>query len=480
MPPAEKVVDADGRPQLAPDSGTPDAASPDEDAMASGNTPMSDVDSITFDIDAHCIGGSEATSPVPLVERTTEAFRNIDPRSTINPNEVEITAFLARGTWGDVSKGVWRGVPVVVKQLRAETLLTEPILAMRDFRIEISMLSLCRHPNVAKLYGCSYECERPMLVEEYLPKGSLFDALHRSVFSPTKKQLLSYALDIALGMQYLHSLKPRILHRDLKPDNLMISDDDQIKIADFGLARFQDGAGNYTNETGSYRWMAPEALKGHDYTEKVDVYSYAIILWEMMHGEVPFEDMEENEAGMAAVQGYRPTIKPTIHKDIQRIINSGWSAQPAERMSFTDIVEILEGLRQHEEAKAALRRSRKRSWRGTTGRSTPNSKGAVAALMSEELENSQPGSARSDLSALSLRSGDSYLLPTPCMTPRRTRRSSAAAADMELAAAVVEHPTILEGGTGHGGNMFLSVAADELKHEIERAEKKPGCRCVIS
>lgn len=138
------------------------------------------------------------------------------------------------------------------------------------------------------------------VVTEYLSEGSLRAYLHKlEDKSINLQKLIALALDIAHGMQYIHS--QGIIHRDLKPENILIDENFHLKIADFGIACEEAYCDLLADDPGTYRWMAPEMIKRKSYGRKVDVYSFGLILWEMVAGTVPYEDMTPVQAAFAVV-----------------------------------------------------------------------------------------------------------------------------------------------------------------------------------
>eukprot|EP00565_Helicotheca_tamesis_P002703 CAMPEP_0185731940 /NCGR_PEP_ID=MMETSP1171-20130828/14397_1 /TAXON_ID=374046 /ORGANISM="Helicotheca tamensis, Strain CCMP826" /LENGTH=163 /DNA_ID=CAMNT_0028401311 /DNA_START=198 /DNA_END=686 /DNA_ORIENTATION=- len=155
--------------------------------------------------------------------------------------------------------------------------------------------------------------------------------------------------DVSRAMRHLHS--HNIVFRDLKPDNIGIDVRGDVKIFDFGLAKElkeADRVGD-TNQyrasglTGTRRYMAPEVVKCVPYGLSIDVYSFAMCLWEMLALKVPFLDYEkEKHESLVAYGGQRPKIPSSWPSDLRSIIAHGWSAQPADRGQFTDISNSLE------------------------------------------------------------------------------------------------------------------------------------------
>ncbi|XP_027927890.1 serine/threonine-protein kinase STY13-like isoform X2 [Vigna unguiculata] len=159
---------------------------------------------------------------------------------------------------------------------------------------------------------------------------------------------VAFALDIARAMECLHS--HGIIHRDLKPDNLILTEDHKtVKLADFGLAREESLTEMMTAETGTYRWMAPELYstvtlrqgeKKH-YNHKVDAYSFAIVLWELIHNRLPFEGMSNLQAAYAAAfKNTRPSAED-LPDELALIVTSCWREDPNDRPNFCQIIQML-------------------------------------------------------------------------------------------------------------------------------------------
>jgi len=169
-------------------------------------------------------------------------------------------------------------------------------------------------------------------------------------------RVLRYAIQFAQGMNYLHTCKPPILHRDLKPANLLLDFSQTLKVADFGLAKLRpiatEGAASadasayisfqMTGETGSYRFMAPEVYLHKAYGRPVDVYSFAMITFNMLLGEPPWAELPGPEAAKAAaLHGERPPVPRHWDADLAQLLRSCWAGDPKLRPSFAAVLEVL-------------------------------------------------------------------------------------------------------------------------------------------
>ncbi|CAN1154559.1 Serine/threonine/tyrosine-protein kinase HT1 [Linum perenne] len=188
-------------------------------------------------------------------------------------------------------------------------------------------------------------CKKPpvfCIITEYLAGGSLKKYLHhQQPYSLPLSLVLKLALDIAHGMQYLHS--QGILHRDLKSENLLLDQDMSVKVADFGISCLESQCGSAKGFTGTYRWMAPEMIKEKHHTKKVDVYSFGIVLWELLTALTPFDNMTPEQAAFAVCQkNARPPLPVSCPRAFSQLIKRCWSSNPVKRPHFDEIVTLLE------------------------------------------------------------------------------------------------------------------------------------------
>ncbi|XP_068332497.1 serine/threonine-protein kinase VIK-like [Pyrus communis] len=271
----------------------------------------------------------------------------------IEPSELDFTNSLTigKGSFGEILKAHWRGTQVAVKRIRSS--LSGDRMVIQDFRHEVDLLVKFHHPNIVQFLGAVTEKKPLMLITEYLRGGDLHQYLkEKGALSPTTA--INFALDIARGMAYLHNEPNVIVHRDLKPRNVLLvnSNADHLKIADFGLSKLvkvQDSHDVYkmTGETGTYRYMAPEVFKHQRYDRKVDVFSFAMILYEMLEGKQPLSDYEAYEAAKYVAKGHRPSFHGKGHTpELKELIEQCWSADVNQRPSFLEIIKKLEKVKE--------------------------------------------------------------------------------------------------------------------------------------
>mmetsp|Transcript_2635 Transcript_2635/g.6192 ORF Transcript_2635/g.6192 Transcript_2635/m.6192 type:complete len:653 (+) Transcript_2635:298-2256(+) len=303
------------------------------------------------------------------VRRGSVNFALEDEFWEISADTVEKSSKLGAGEFGTVYKATWNETPVAMKVLKHSD-----NLAIGEFVTEMNMMRKLHHPNIVQFLGGCTKTKPYFIVTELSAAGSLADVFYMKQKLPLTR-LLELAIDCATGMAYLHSSaikKPATLHRDLKPANLMIFgtanahlDKERslellvrsgtLKVTDFGLSKTlgdvapkKSGANSYTltGETGSYRYMAPEVYRHEDYNHKVDVYAYAMILYQMFEGRPPFVMLEPQQAAVAAaINGLRPKFtelkKPGSRQKLRNLVEQCWAADRDTRPDFKDTIPIL-------------------------------------------------------------------------------------------------------------------------------------------
>ncbi|XP_039124796.1 serine/threonine-protein kinase STY46-like isoform X6 [Dioscorea cayenensis subsp. rotundata] len=247
---------------------------------------------------------------------------------------------IACGSCGDLYRGSYLGWDVAIKVLRSEHLDEASGV---EFAQEVMILREVQHRNVVRFIGASTKPPQFCIVTEYMRGGSLYDLLHKHHNILELSMLLEFALDICKGMNYLH--QNNVIHRDLKTANLLIDEHRVVKVADFGVARLQNQGGDMTAETGTYRWMAPEVINHQRYDQKADVFSFAVVLWELLTSKIPYDTLTPLQAALGVrQQGLRPELPENTHPILSDLIQRCWEADPAKRPSFAEIIVELEEL----------------------------------------------------------------------------------------------------------------------------------------
>ncbi|CAN6327588.1 unnamed protein product [Urochloa humidicola] len=254
----------------------------------------------------------------------------------------------ASGAYSRLFHGIYKEQPVAVKFIRQPDDGEDEELSARlekQFTAEVTILARLQHRNVIKLVGA---CNCPpvfCVITEFLSGGSL-RAFLRKLERRTlpMEKVISIALDIARGLEYIHM--QGIVHRDVKPENILFDGEFCAKVVDFGVACEEAYCNLSGDDPGTYRWMAPEMYKHKPYGRKVDVYSFGILLWELVTGSLPYEDMTPLQAAFAVVnKNLRPVIPSSCPAAVKFLIEQCWSWSPDRRPEFRQIVQILENLK---------------------------------------------------------------------------------------------------------------------------------------
>ncbi|RZC46755.1 hypothetical protein C5167_039704 [Papaver somniferum] len=277
-----------------------------------------------------------------MVPMHVQSFQEI-PEYEIGPDELDFSnsVEITKGTFRTAS---WRGIEVAVKKI-GEDLITDED-KVRAFIDELALLQKMRHPNVVQFLGAVTQSTPMMIVTEYLPKFLRFKK-REGGGNPRN-------FNTVRGMNYLHENKPEaVVHRDLEPSNILRDDSGHLKVADFGVSKLLKVAKTvkqdkfiFSPET-SCRYVAPEVFRNEEYDLKVDVFSFALILQEMIEGHPPFFPKQEEEVPKAYAEKERPPFSAPerlYSHGLRELIKKCWSENPADRPTFREIIKRLDGI----------------------------------------------------------------------------------------------------------------------------------------
>jgi len=262
----------------------------------------------------------------------------------IDITSVKILHRIGKGTFGEVFKGIWNGTEVAIKFLNAPSVVNDQFL--QDFHKEVMIMRGCRHPNVLQFLGASSNPPNICIVMEYMPLGSLYKILHDDAVKLELEMIRKMMVDAARGMNYLHKSNPVIIHRDLKSHNLLVDENWKVKVCDFGLSKIMENTTETRNMTacGTPSWTAPEILRNEMYTEKADVYSFGIVIWECMTRQDPYEGMPPFQVVLnVGTKGMRPPVPEECDKAWRPLMTDCWAELPDSRPSFDEILVRLHG-----------------------------------------------------------------------------------------------------------------------------------------
>ncbi|KAH6803760.1 transmembrane kinase 1 [Perilla frutescens var. frutescens] len=314
--------------------------------------------------ETHTVSARE-TNDIQMVEAGNMVI-SIQVLKTVTNNFSEEN-ILGRGGFGTVYKGeLHDGTKIAVKRMECGVIAGKGIA---EFKSEIAVLTKVRHRHLVALLGYCLDGNEKLLVYEYMPQGTLSEHLFNWAeegFQPLEwKRRLTIALDVARGVEYLHGLAHQsFIHRDLKPSNILLGDDMRAKVADFGLVRLApEGKGSIeTRIAGTFGYLAPEYAVTGRVTTKVDVFSFGVILMELITGRKALDESQPEESMHLVTwfrrmhlnkETFRKAIDPTIDLDEETLANISTVAElaghccarePYQRPDMGHAVNVLSSL----------------------------------------------------------------------------------------------------------------------------------------
>eukprot|EP01133_Synstelium_polycarpum_P019412 gene19412-23245_t len=289
------------------------------------------------------------TPDISGLRDSLHALKHIAEINIILDDDLEYTEKLGAGSSGKVYKGLYKGKEVAIKVLKSMTEARE----IEEFKKEFQIMSAIRSKHVVYFYGAVLEPKLCMVMENCI-RGSLYHVMNHDNTNIGWEKTFRFAIETVRGIECLHKWEPQIVHRDLKSLNLLVNEKWEIKVCDFGLSRFNTGSNLETlvKMRGTFAYCAPEVYFGEQFSTKSDVYSIAVILWELVtrcingRYERPFSEYKNLHHDFQIIiqtskKGLRPTIPPACPPLLSQLIQDCWDPSSASRPSCTDIVNRL-------------------------------------------------------------------------------------------------------------------------------------------
>eukprot|EP01128_Nolandella_sp_AFSM9_P003185 TRINITY_DN1371_c0_g1_i2.p1 TRINITY_DN1371_c0_g1~~TRINITY_DN1371_c0_g1_i2.p1 ORF type:complete len:1233 (-),score=220.28 TRINITY_DN1371_c0_g1_i2:114-3776(-) len=258
---------------------------------------------------------------------------------TITPKDLRLVEEVGRGAFAIVYRGKWRGVEVAIKKIVNIKDVDEVEVLFKESN---TMMSL-RHPHIISYLGTSADKETIYIVTAYAHLGPLKKILRNTRYTLEPGHCFDFVIQIARGMDYLHA--QGLIHRDLKSDNVLVDSQWTLKVADFGLSKFIKDENEHTlTAVGTPFWAAPEILRSDKYSLKADVYSFAMVIWEIVAREKPYSGEKSNQFELIyqiVMRAKRPSL-PDEPKALVALCKSCWQSDPEARPAFPEICTELD------------------------------------------------------------------------------------------------------------------------------------------
>ncbi|XP_072262205.1 mitogen-activated protein kinase kinase kinase 12 [Pyxicephalus adspersus] len=242
--------------------------------------------------------------------------------------EIQDLQWVGSGAQGAVFLGKFHGEEVAVKKVR-------------DIKeTDIKHLRKLKHPNIITFKGVCTQAPCYCILMEFCAQGQLYEVL-RAGRKVTPSLLVDWSMGIAGGMNYLHLHK--IIHRDLKSPNMLITYDDLVKISDFGTSKELSDKSTKMSFAGTVAWMAPEVIRNEPVSEKVDIWSFGVVLWELLTGEIPYKDVDSSAIiwGVGSNSLHLP-VPSSCPDGFKLLLRQCWNSKPRNRPSFRQILLHLD------------------------------------------------------------------------------------------------------------------------------------------
>eukprot|EP00727_Mastigamoeba_balamuthi_P014098 m51a1_g9310 putative sh2 domain-containing protein (690) ;mRNA; r:97564-102140 len=276
--------------------------------------------------------------------KTEQARVTVDEGREIQTDEIELGEKIGEGQFARVFRATCRGKKVAVKVLSIDK-CDESFI--EDFKREVEAMSKVNHPNVCLYMGACTGMPGKMMIVTPLYTTSLDKILFGQ--APLSLALrVRMSLDVAMGMNWLHCMVPKLVHSDLKVSNILVDENYRCVVSDFGQTQILHGiTKDLMSWGGTPLYMAPEKLQGLSHTEKIDVYSFGLVLWEILHRQRAFEQYSKSVSLAAFIAAVCDRCeRPIVSKDMPPVLITMmvrcWDSNPETRPVFQSIVEDLD------------------------------------------------------------------------------------------------------------------------------------------
>ncbi|RLO09415.1 hypothetical protein DYB28_002159 [Aphanomyces astaci] len=302
----------------------------------------------------HANGQKPANVAAPLPFKMDQTLL----KAKVDYSDIQYTRKLSKGAFGEVWLGQFQGSYVAIKQILEER--KTDAKEIECFVAEIKLMATFQHPNIVDFLGFSWNPKDANLcaMTEYMKNGDLFGTFTLPfLFLQKRKATLTWrhdkiqiAIDIAQALVYLHSLSPKVIHRDLKSKNVLLDDRCTAKLSDFGISRLRQLEETMTAGVGTALWAAPEVFLAMKYNDRADVYSLGVVLSELDTCAIPYADQAIGKNGkldgMAVIklvtqQKAKPTFSPSCPEEVRALAFRCLDYEPDNRPSAAEVVEIL-------------------------------------------------------------------------------------------------------------------------------------------
>lgn len=286
--------------------------------------------------------------PAAVAARKTRgpSSSSLSEQWMVDYQSLAIGKTIGHSSFGAVHEGKLNGTKVAIKTIELQPDTPNGKANLGSIKKEAELNCNLRHPNVVLFMGISIQLEKVCIVTELMSRGNVRDLLVGMVKGRQIRLDWSlrqqWALDTALGVGYLHSLDPPMIHRDLKTTNLLVDRGMKVKICDFGLSRFKSD--KLMSAVGTVHFAAPEVLRNEKYTEKADVFSFGTVMWELWSRQCVFDGLPQISVYQKVVDGNMPDVGAGCDKTYKSIMNDCWGLDTGKRPSFAAIIDRLSQL----------------------------------------------------------------------------------------------------------------------------------------